>query len=43
MATKSLGVLTLDLVAKVGGFVQGMDKAERSSVKWRKQVGVWLS
>lgn len=38
MATKSLGVLTLDLVAKVGGFVQGMDKAERSSAKWRKQV-----
>lgn len=38
MASKSLGVLTLDLVAKVGGFVQGMDKAERSSAKWRKQV-----
>ena len=38
MASKSLGVLTVDLVAKVGGFVQGMDKAERSSAKWRKQV-----
>ncbi|HIQ53958.1 MAG TPA: phage tail tape measure protein, partial [Pseudomonas pachastrellae] len=38
MASKSLGVLTLDLVAKVGGFVQGMDQAERSSAKWRKQV-----
>lgn len=38
MASKSLGTLTLDLVAKVGGFVQGMDKAERSSAKWRKQV-----
>jgi hypothetical protein len=38
MASKSLGVLTLDLVAKVGGFVQGMDHAERSSAKWRKQV-----
>ncbi|GAB3099680.1 hypothetical protein G8770_03530 [Aestuariicella hydrocarbonica] len=38
MATKSLGTLTLDLVAKVGGFVQGMDKAERESAKWRKQV-----
>ncbi|MFG3451157.1 phage tail tape measure protein [Stutzerimonas stutzeri] len=38
MASKSLGTLTLDLVAKTGGFVQGMDKAERSSAKWRKQV-----
>lgn len=38
MAGKSLGTLTIDLIAKVGGFVAGMDKAERSSVKWRKQV-----
>lgn len=38
MSSKSLGTLTLDLVAKVGGFVSGMDKAERSSAKWRKQV-----
>ncbi|WP_337158142.1 phage tail tape measure protein [Pseudomonas putida] len=38
MATKSLGTLTLDLIAKVGGFVAGMDKAERSSEKWRKKV-----
>lgn len=38
MAGKSLGTLTIDLVAKVGGFVAGMDKAERSSSKWRKQV-----
>lgn len=38
MARKSLGVLTLDLVARTGGFVQGMDKAERASEKWRKQV-----
>lgn len=38
--SRSLGVLTLDLVAKVGGFVQGMDKAERSSAKWRKQVSL---
>lgn len=36
--SKSLGTLTLDLVARTGGFVQGMDKAERSSAKWRKQV-----
>ncbi|SDS03840.1 tape measure domain-containing protein [Halopseudomonas litoralis] len=38
MASKSLGVLTLDLVAKTGGFEQGMDKAQRSSEKWRKRV-----
>lgn len=38
MASKSLGVLTLDLVAKTGGFIQGMDKAERGSKKWRRQV-----
>lgn len=38
MASKSLGVLTLDLVARVGGFVQGMDAAERKSEKWRKKV-----
>lgn len=38
MAGKSLGTLTIDLIAKVGGFVQGMDKAERSSQKWREQV-----
>ncbi|EOU1295315.1 phage tail tape measure protein [Cronobacter malonaticus] len=38
MAGKSLGVLTIDLIAKVGGFVSGMDKAERASSKWRKQV-----
>ncbi len=38
MASKSLGTLTLDLIARVGGFVQGMDKAERQSAKWRKQV-----
>lgn len=38
MATRSLGTLTLDLVAKIGGFEQGMSKAEKSSAKWRKQV-----
>lgn len=38
MAGKSLGTLTIDLIAKVGGFVAGMDKAERSSTKWRRQV-----
>ncbi|MCJ0972677.1 phage tail tape measure protein [Pseudomonas sp. PS1] len=38
MASKSLGTLTLDLVAKTGGFVAGMDKAERSSAKWKREV-----
>lgn len=38
MATRSLGTLTLDLVAKTGGFVLGMSKAERESAKWRRQV-----
>lgn len=38
MATKSLGVLTIDLIAKTGGFEQGMDRAERASEKWRKRV-----
>lgn len=38
MAGNSLGTLTIDLVAKVGGFVSGMDKAERASAKWSKQV-----
>lgn len=38
MASKSLGTLTIDLVAKVGGFVSGMDRAERASAKWSKQV-----
>ncbi|MBH3469719.1 phage tail tape measure protein [Pseudomonas putida] len=38
MASKSLGTLTLDVIAQVGGFVAGMDKAERSSAKWRKEV-----
>lgn len=38
MASRSLGTLTLDLIAKTGGFVAGMDAAERRSQKWRKQV-----
>lgn len=43
MASKSLGTLTLDLVARTAGFVQGMDAAERKSAKWRKQVKKDLS
>ncbi|KQN56719.1 phage tail tape measure protein [Erwinia sp. Leaf53] len=38
MANKSLGTLTIDLIAKVGGFVSGMDRAERASEEWRKKV-----
>lgn len=38
MSLKALGTLTLDIVAKVGGFEQGMDQAERSAERWRKRV-----
>lgn len=38
MASRSLGTLTLDLVAKTGGFVAGMSKAERESEKWKRKV-----
>ncbi|HBP6819855.1 TPA: phage tail tape measure protein [Pseudomonas aeruginosa] len=38
MASRSLGQLTLDLIAKTGGFVAGMDAAERRSEKWRREV-----
>lgn len=31
MASRSLGTLTLDLVAKIGGFVAGMSQAERAA------------
>lgn len=30
MASRSLGTLTLDLIARIGGFEQGMDRAARS-------------
>lgn len=38
MASKSLGTLTIDLIARIGGFVGGLSQAERASQKWRKQV-----
>jgi hypothetical protein len=38
MARKSLGTLTLDLIAKVGGFEAGLDKASRKSQKTSKQI-----
>ena len=33
MANRSIGVLTLDLVAKIGGFTEGLSKAEREAKK----------
>lgn len=38
MASKNLGTLTIDVVAQVGGFVEGMDKSERASKQWRRNV-----
>ncbi|WP_444939928.1 hypothetical protein ACJJI3_12480 [Microbulbifer sp. ZKSA004] len=38
MANKNLGTLTLDLIAKVGGFEKGLDKAGKKSDQWRRQV-----
>ncbi|WP_444900516.1 hypothetical protein ACJJIX_19905 [Microbulbifer sp. VAAC004] len=38
MSKKNLGTLTLDLIAKVGGFEKGLDKAERGTEKWKRQV-----
>src|SRR5690606_26770389 len=38
MAGKSLGVLTLDLVARIGGFTQGMDSAARTADKKSKEI-----
>lgn len=39
MASRSLVTLTLDLIAKVGGFVAGMEKAERTAKKGAKEIG----
>ncbi len=38
MASRSLGTLTLDLVAKTSNFTAGLDKAGRDSQKWRRKV-----
>lgn len=38
MSRKSLGQLTIDVVANIGGFANGMDKSERATEKWRKNV-----
>ncbi|WP_110640996.1 hypothetical protein [Salinicola sp. CPA57] len=38
MATRSLGQLTLDLVAKIGGFTEPLDKAQRASRQKMKAI-----
>ena len=38
MASKSLGTLTIDLIAKTGGFERGMDRAGRSAKKTGKDI-----
>lgn len=38
MATRSLGTLTLDLIAKIGGFESGMDRAARTSEKKGREI-----
>lgn len=43
MASKSLGTLTIDLVARVGGFVDGLSKAEREATKRAKAIQNALS
>lgn len=38
MATRSLGALTIDLVAKIGGFTAGMTAAERASDRSARNI-----
>jgi len=38
MASRSLGRLTIDVIAEIGGFASGLDKSERQTEKWRKKV-----
>lgn len=38
MATRSLGSLTLDLIAKIGGFEQGMNRAARVAADAAKRI-----
>lgn len=37
-ASRSLGTLTLDLIARIGGYEQGLDKAEREAKKRAKAI-----
>lgn len=36
--SKSLGTLTLDLIAKIGGFTGPLDQSGRAAQKWRRQI-----
>src|SRR5690625_7871455 len=38
MATRSLGTLTLDLIAKIGGYIEGMGKAARVTDKRTREM-----
>ncbi len=38
MSRRSLGTLTIDVIAEIGGFASGLDKSERRTEKWRKKV-----
>ncbi len=38
MASQSLGTLTYDLVARIGGFTSGLDKAEKAAAKRAKAI-----
>ncbi|HEY8341767.1 MAG TPA: hypothetical protein VIK75_02000, partial [Calditerricola sp.] len=38
MATRSLGQLTIDIIAKIAGFEQGLDRAARTADKRMKQI-----
>lgn len=38
MAARSLGMLTIDLIAKIGGFTQGMTEAERVADKKTREM-----
>lgn len=38
MASRSLGTLTLDIVAKIGGYTAGLDKAEKEAAKRAKAI-----
>ncbi|MDU7814859.1 MAG: phage tail tape measure protein, partial [Atlantibacter hermannii] len=38
MAARSLGTLTIDLIANIGGFAAGLNRAERQSESWRRRV-----
>lgn len=43
MATKSLGQLTIDLIAKIGGFLEPLDKAGRQAKKKADEISRSLS